>query len=94
MVASIFYCFGYISFIINISENDFGWVAVDALIKAVEDKRDNLVIIVADYTDPMVYFINSNLGSKSRSNCFIDFENYTDEPLLRIYQKMAREAVI
>ena len=74
------------------SENDFGWEAVDTLIKAMEDERDDLVVIVAGYTEPMTYFINSNPGLKSRFNRFIDFEDYTGEQLLQIYQKMAREA--
>lgn len=74
------------------SENDFGWEAVDTLIKAMEDEREDLVVIVAGYTEPMTYFINSNPGLKSRFNRFIDFEDYTGEQLLQIYQKMAREA--
>lgn len=74
------------------SENDFGWEAVDTLIKAMEDEREDLVVIVAGYTEPMTYFINSNPGLKSRFNRFIDFEDYTGEQLLKIYQKMAREA--
>lgn len=74
------------------SENDFGWEAVDTLIKAMEDEREDLVVIVAGYTEPMTYFINSNPGLKSRFNRFIDFEDYTGEQLLKIYQKMAGEA--
>lgn len=74
------------------SENDFGWEAVDTLIKAMEDERDDLVVIVAGYTDPMTHFINSNPGLKSRFNRFINFEDYTGEQLLKIYRKMSKEA--
>lgn len=51
-----------------------------------------MVVIVAGYTEPMTYFINSNPGLKLRFNRFIDFKDYTGEQLLQIYQKMAREA--
>lgn len=74
------------------SENDFGWEAVDTLIKAMEDEREDLLVIVAGYTEPMTQFINSNPGLKSRFNRFINFEDYTGEQLLRIYEKMASEA--
>lgn len=74
------------------SENDFGWEAVDTLIKAMEDNREDLVVIVAGYPEPMNQFINSNPGLKSRFNRFINFEDYTGEQLLQIYKKMAGEA--
>ena len=74
------------------SENDFGWEAVDTLIKVMEDEREDLVIIVAGYPEPMNQFINSNPGLKSRFNRFIEFEDYDGEQLLEIYQKMLQEA--
>ena len=74
------------------SENDFGWEVVDTLIKAMEDERDDLVVIVAGYPEPMSQFIESNPGLKSRFNRFIDFEDYDGEQLLEIYKKMLREA--
>lgn len=74
------------------SENDFGWEAVDTLIKAMEDERENFVVIVAGYPEPMTQFINSNPGLKSRFNRFINFEDYSGEQLLEIYKKMLCEA--
>ncbi len=74
------------------SENDFGSEAVDTLIKAMEDEREDLVVIVAGYTEPMTHFINSNPGLKSRFNRFIHFEDFNGDQLLEIYQKMMREA--
>lgn len=74
------------------SENDFGWEAVDTLIKALEDEREDLVVIVAGYPEPMTQFINSNPGLKSRFNRFIYFDDYDGEQLLQIYKKMACEA--
>lgn len=65
--------------------NDFGQEAIDTLLKAMEDHRDNLVVIVAGYTDLMKSFINSNPGLKSRFNKYLDFEDYSEEELEQIF---------
>lgn len=70
------------------SENDFGWEAVDTLTKAMEDYRDDLVIIVAGYPKRMASFIDSNPGFKSRFNRFIQFPDYDGAELFGIYKKM------
>lgn len=72
--------------------NDFGMEAVDTLVKLMEDHRDNLVIIVAGYTQEMKAFLKSNTGLVSRFNKFIDFPNYSDEELLNILDVMAENA--
>ena len=64
--------------------NDFGQEAIDTLLKAMEDYRDNLVVIVAGYTDLMQNFISSNPGLKSRFNRYIEFEDYLPEDLVNI----------
>ena len=71
------------------SENDFGQEAIDTLLKAMEDNRDNLVVIVAGYTAEMHRFISSNPGLKSRFKKFIEFEDYNGEQLKEIFLKMA-----
>ena len=50
-----------------------------------EDHRDDLVVIVAGYTEPMEKFINSNPGLKSRFNKYIEFPDYTIDELMDIF---------
>ncbi len=69
--------------------NDFGSEAVDALVKLMEDHRDNLVIIVAGYTDEMKTFLKSNTGLISRFNKFINFPDYSKDELIDIMEVMA-----
>lgn len=65
--------------------SDFGQEAIDTLLKAMEDHRDDFIVIVAGYTKPMETFIQSNPGLKSRFNKFIEFPDYTVEELLQIF---------
>lgn len=72
--------------------NDFGTEAVDTLVKLMEDNRDNLVIIVAGYTEEMKTFLKSNTGLVSRFNKFINFPDYTKDELVSILAVMAQKA--
>ena len=67
-------------------DNDFGQEAIDTILKAMEDHRDDLVVIVAGYTDLMQDFIHSNPGLESRFNRFLEFEDYTLEEMLGIFR--------
>lgn len=71
--------------------NDFGMEAVDTLVKLMEDHRDNLVIIVAGYTEEMKTFLKSNTGLISRFNKFIDFKDYSKDELVDIMEVMAEK---
>lgn len=68
------------------SGNDFGQEAIDTILKAMEDHRDDLVVIAAGYDDLMDRFIHSNPGLESRFNRFLHFEDYTPEELLTIFK--------
>lgn len=67
-------------------EQDFGREAIETLLKAMEDHRDDLVVIVAGYTGPMTKFINSNPGLESRFNKYVAFPDYDGEQLLGIFK--------
>ena len=64
---------------------DFGQEAVDTLLKNMEDMRDDLIVIVAGYTELMDQFVNSNPGLKSRFNRFMEFPDYTVDELTGIF---------
>lgn len=71
--------------------NDFGQEAVETLLKAMEDNRDDLVVIVAGYEDLMEDFLSSNPGLESRFNrCFV-FEDYTSDELYAIFQSQCEK---
>jgi hypothetical protein len=65
--------------------------AVATLVKAMEDHRDDLVLIVAGYPDPMRRFIDSNPGFKSRFRLTIEFDDYTDDQLVEIFQRQCAD---
>ena len=68
-------------------DDAFGQEAIDTVLKAMEDHRDDLVVIVAGYTKPMEKFINSNPGLKSRFNKYIEFPDYTIDELEAIFYR-------
>jgi SpoVK/Ycf46/Vps4 family AAA+-type ATPase len=68
------------------SNNGFGDEAISTLVKAMEDKRDSLAIVVAGYSKDMDEFIKSNQGLKSRFQTFIEFEDYDTEDLIKIFK--------
>lgn len=74
------------------SQNDYGQEAIETLLKAMEDNRNDLVVIVAGYSDLMRKFIDSNPGLRSRFNKYIYFPDYNEKELDEIFNKMCRES--
>jgi SpoVK/Ycf46/Vps4 family AAA+-type ATPase len=67
-------------------ENDFGREAIETILKAMEDHRDDLIVIVAGYTGPMEQFLSSNPGLESRFNKYFFFPDYNGEQLLTMFR--------
>lgn len=79
----------------SITENDhsdsYGRECLTELTKALEDYREDLVVIVAGYTEPMNRFFESNPGLKSRFNTFIEFDDYSPDELDKILISMCKD---
>ena len=72
------------SALISKTENDFGQEAIDTLLKAMEDHREDLVVIVAGYDGLMDQFVHSNPGLESRFNRYLHFDDYSTDEMLAI----------
>ena len=70
---------------------DFGQEAIDTLLKAMEDNRGDLIVIVAGYSDRMEDFLNSNPGLRSRFNKFVEFKDYNPNELYEIFQSLCEQ---
>ncbi|HWJ65027.1 MAG TPA: AAA family ATPase [Acidimicrobiales bacterium] len=73
-------------------ENDFGREAIDTIVKVIEDRRDELVVIAAGYPDEMAEFIGANPGLASRFPKTIFFPDYDDDELWRIFVDQGEKA--
>ena len=71
--------------------DDFGQIAIDILNKEMEDSRNNLVVIVAGYPEPMEKFLLSNSGLKSRFKTTINFEDYSGDELYNIFLSFLKD---
>ncbi|MEV5492288.1 right-handed parallel beta-helix repeat-containing protein [Streptomyces bobili] len=71
------------------SSNDFGREAVDTLLKLMEDHRDEIVVVVAGYTEEMERFLTSNPGLTSRFSKFVRFDDYSTDELVTIVSRHA-----
>ena len=73
------------AYTLSAKDDAFGQEAIDTILKAMEDHRDDFVVIVAGYTDLMEDFIDSNPGLRSRFNKYIEFPDYTVDELVDIF---------
>lgn len=72
-------------------ERDFGREAIDVLVKAMEDQREDLVIIFAGYRAKMEHFLRHNRGLRSRIALHLEFPDYTTEELLAVARRLAED---
>jgi len=73
------------------NERDYGQEAIEILLQVMENQRDELVVVLAGYKEPMDKFFESNPGLSSRIANHIDFPDYTVEELLKISKIMLDE---
>jgi len=73
------------------SHRDFGYEAIDTLIKEMEDNRDNLCVIFAGYTNEMEKLLKSNPGFESRIQFKIKFPDYTSKELYQVFVKLCHK---
>ena len=71
--------------------NDFGHEAIEVILKNMEDHRDDLIVIVAGYTNLMEKFIHSNPGLESRFNKYFYFEDYDADQLMEIFRSQCKK---
>ena len=73
------------AYTLNQEGENYGQEAIDTILKAMEDHRDEFIVIVAGYTDLMRDFVDSNPGLRSRFNKFFEFPDYTADELQQIF---------
>lgn len=72
--------------------NSYNEEAIATLIKAMEDYRNDFIVIFAGYTKEMQPFLESNSGIKSRIGYTFNFPNYTSSELLEIFKLFVKNA--
>lgn len=79
------------AYTLNQKDENFGQEAIDTILKAMEDRRDEFIVIVAGYTELMKDFVESNPGLRSRFNKFFEFPDYTVDELQQIFEMQCKK---
>ncbi len=80
------------AYMLGDKNNSYNDDAVGTLIAEMENNRDNLVCIFAGYTKEMQAFLNANSGITSRIGYTLEFDDYTTEELIKIFEGMVKKA--
>lgn len=72
-------------------EGDFGKEAIDTLIKLMEDHRGEILVILAGYEKEMKDFLKINSGLESRFPLKLEFEDYSQDELIQIFEKILKD---
>ena len=73
------------------SPKDFGYEAIDTLVKLMEDHRDELIVIAAGYPAEMDAFLRSNPGLASRFSETVDFDDFSNHELVTVFERFAEQ---
>ena len=80
------------AYMLGDKQNSYNDDAIGTLIAAMENNRDNLVCIFAGYTKEMQSFMNANSGIASRIGYTLEFDDYTTDELVAIFDGMVKKA--
>lgn len=75
------------AYTLNRGEQDFGQESIDTVLKAMEDRRNDFMVIVAGYPELMDAFLDSNPGLRSRFSKHILFEDYSEDELCAMFEQ-------
>jgi len=73
------------------NDRDYGSEAIEILLQVMENQRDDLVVVLAGYKEPMDKFYESNPGLSSRIANHIDFPDYSTDELVQIAKLILQE---
>jgi len=72
-------------------DDGYGAEAVDALVKRMEDHREDLVVIATGYPREMQEFLDLNPGLRSRFSGTVEFADHSDDDLVAIFNSVCAD---